>query len=113
MIEDLRRVHPARRAPHHLARLPIEYRGRPPVLIFESLPARLEVDHHPVHIVLMELSHHLIFLERTNHLYFIVLEQRRRRSRWDGGQNGAQSEQCSMPGNLHEGEDSLWFIEAQ
>ena len=83
-------MHPARRAPHHLARLPVEYRGRPPVLIFESLPARLEVDHHPVPIVLVKLSRHLIFLERTDHLDLIVLEQRRRRSRWDSGQNSAQ-----------------------
>ena len=54
-------MHPARWAPHHLACLPIEYLGRPPVLIFESLPARLEVDHHPVPIVLVKLSRHLIF----------------------------------------------------
>jgi hypothetical protein len=96
-----------------MARLPVEYRGWPPVLIFESLPARLEVDHHPVPIVLVELSHHLIFLERADHLYFVVLEQRRRRSRWDGGQNSAQQEQCRIPGDLHDGEDSLSFVEAQ
>ena len=68
-------MHPAGRAPHHLTRLPIEDCRWPPVLISESLPPRLEVDHHPIHIVLVELSHHLIFLKRTRNLYFVILQQ--------------------------------------
>ena len=90
MIEDLWSVHPTWWAPHHLTRLPIEHRWLPPVLILESLPSRLEVDHHPVHFVLVELARHVNSLQGAGNLYLIVLEQHRRRSRWDRGQGSAQ-----------------------
>jgi hypothetical protein len=59
MIHDLPQVHPSWRAPDHLTRLKIEHRRFPSVLIFESLPSGLKIDHHPVHIVLVEFSRHL------------------------------------------------------
>src|SRR6185437_6817732 len=45
---DLRRVRPVRLTPLHLTRLPIEYFRLPPILIVETLPSRLQVNHAPV-----------------------------------------------------------------
>src|SRR4051794_13628248 len=54
ITDDLRRVHPVRRTPLHLTRLPIEQLRWSPVLILETLPPRLQVNHHPVSLVFME-----------------------------------------------------------
>src|SRR4051794_36581448 len=59
ITDDLRRVHPVRRTPLHLTRPPIEHLRLSPVLILETLPPRPQVNHDPVHLVLMELSFHV------------------------------------------------------
>ena len=74
MIKDLPGVHSIRETPNHFTRLEIKRLRLPPVLIFESLPCRLEVDHDPIHIVLVKLCRDAVCLECAQNLRLVVVE---------------------------------------
>jgi len=77
MIEDRSRMHPSRWTPQYLACLEDRHSGWPSILILEPLLSRLEVDHHAVHLVLVELSLPLGFLKGAGDLHLIIVVKHR------------------------------------
>ena len=72
--KHFRRMHAVRGAPLYLAFLPIEKHRFSAVLIFKALLAGLKVDHHPVHLMFVELAFNMSFLEGSHHLYLIIFK---------------------------------------